>query len=157
MDTVSSKMLLQQITSTVTYKTLKDNSKNMAVNEIGQVISGSEPIFNDGSWNESLITRPKEKSNRTQTYQTNTTLSGLSVTETPIVTTVRSETTLNYTHGGIVGEDDVGGEYWNANLDTDGEFIGNPLSFPILSMGKVTYDQYVEVRDFDTPENRVED
>ena len=147
-------------TSTVTYKTfVKDGIVKICtiVNEIGQVISGSEPIFNDGSWNESLITRPKEKSNRTQTYQTNTTLSGLSVTETPIVTTVRSETTLNYTHGGIVGEDDVGGEYWNANLDADGEFIGNPIKPPYIVNGEeVTYDQYVEVRDFDTPENRVE-
>ena len=146
-------------TSTVTYKTfVKDGIvKIWPVNEIGQVISGSEPIFNDGSWNESLITRPKTHSNRTSTNQLNTTLSGLSVTETPIVTTVRSETTLNYTHGGIVGEDDVGGEYWNANLDADGEFIGNPIKPPYIVNGEeVTYDQYVEVRDFDTPENRVE-
>ena len=64
-------------TRIVTYKPFIKNGEVTIypVNDTGQIIEGGKPIFQDGRWQN--LTKPKYKSNRTTTYQTNTTISGI--------------------------------------------------------------------------------
>ncbi len=69
-------------TRIVTYKPfIKDGEVTIyPVNDSGQIIEGGKPIFQDGRWQN--LTEPKYKSNRTSTYQTNTTISGIGFIDT---------------------------------------------------------------------------
>ena len=136
--------------SVVSYKAfIKKNDKGenevkiYPVNEQGKVEAGSKPIFNNGVWDETQITKPKyeyKSRNRTE-KKLNVTFDGLDVITTTTEEKSRTIKEFELTGGGFADA-----EYIEANT-VDGVFTGNPVMPPyILNGEEITYERFMEIK-----------